>query len=145
VILVYSTAYVPSISADQNHLASATSDTASQIATLNHFYAIIDDETADAIQTSAFLRQFSNLNVKTVTANDGQSWTGRCMSGRETYAEFFAAADVAPPNPTTVGSGVAIRSRAAHPIRGRAHVARVPDAPRTIDRTRRQKHRGPSR
>jgi len=65
-----------------------------QIATLNHFLAVIDDETAEAVKNSVYLREFANFYVRTVTANEGQMWTGRYLSGRETYVELFAVRDL---------------------------------------------------
>ena len=103
--------------AGQDKLTNAIPDAGQQIAFLNHIYAIVDDETAEAIRTSAFLREFSSLDVTTVTANDGQRWTGRYMRGRETYAEFFASDDLQPPNPTVVGAvGIALSGDTAGAI-----------------------------
>jgi hypothetical protein len=76
---------------------------------LNHFYAIVDDTTAGAIKTSAFLREFANVSINTVTANGGETWTGRYVRGRQTYAEFFASSDLSAPEPTMVGAvGIAV-------------------------------------
>ena len=76
---------------------------------LNHFYAVVDDTTAAAIKTSAFLREFANVSINTVTANGGETWTGRYLRGRQTYAEFFASSDLSAPEPTMVGAvGIAI-------------------------------------
>ena len=76
---------------------------------LNHFYAVVDDTTAAAIKTSAFLREFANVSVNTVTANGGETWTGRYVRGRQTYAEFFASSDLSAPEPTMVGAvGIAV-------------------------------------
>ncbi len=38
-----------------------------QLAELNHAYATVDPETADAIRNSEFLRRFANLEVRTTT------------------------------------------------------------------------------
>jgi hypothetical protein len=76
---------------------------------LNHFYAVVDDTTAAAIKTSAFLREFANVSINTVTANGGETWTGRYLRGRQTYAEFFASSDLSAPEPTMVGAvGIAV-------------------------------------
>lgn len=64
-----------------------------QSATLNHLYAVVDQETADAISQSAFLRDFANLRVTTVAADQGRSWSGRYLLGRETYVEIFGPGD----------------------------------------------------
>jgi hypothetical protein len=60
--VVFGVCLAASISAGQDNLADATADAAPQIASLNHFFVIVDDETAEAIKTSAFLRQFLNLS-----------------------------------------------------------------------------------
>jgi len=81
----------------------------SRTTSLNHFYAIVDDTTAEAIRTSAVLREFANLSVNTVTSNSGETWTGRYLRGRQTYAEFFASSDLSAPEPTMVGAvGIAL-------------------------------------
>lgn len=59
-----------------------------QIAHLNHFYTTVDAETAAAIEKSAFLRRFANVEVRTTTGTRS-SWTGIYLYGRQTYAEFF--------------------------------------------------------
>jgi hypothetical protein len=65
------------------------------VASLNHFWAALDDETARAIVTSDYLKTFANIVVNTVTAGDNRQWTGRYLRGRQTYAEFFSVADLA--------------------------------------------------
>jgi hypothetical protein len=62
-------------------------------AVLNHFYAVVDANTAAAIVASPFLKEFAALDVLTTTANDGETWTGRYLRGRETYVEFFGPGD----------------------------------------------------
>lgn len=63
-----------------------------QIAELNHVFATVDPVTAQAIHDSAFLRRFSNLEVRT-TSGTRATWTGRYLYGRRTYIEFFAPKD----------------------------------------------------
>ena len=65
---------------------------ATQVAELNHVYATVDRETADAIRNSDFLRGFANLEVRTTTGTRA-SWTGRYLYGKRTYIEFFAPED----------------------------------------------------
>jgi hypothetical protein len=81
----------------------------SPAAALNHFSAVVDDTTAEAIKASAFLREFANVSVETVTSNGGETWTGRYLRGRRTYAEIFASSDRSAPEPTMVGAvGIAL-------------------------------------
>ena len=63
-----------------------------QIAELNHLFATVDPLTAEAIRSSAFLRRFANLEVRTTTGTRS-IWTGRYLYGRRTYIEFFAPED----------------------------------------------------
>ena len=59
----------------------------------NHAYGVVDRETADAIEDSAYLRDFANFEVRTTTGAD-KMWTGRYLYGRETYIELFGAGDL---------------------------------------------------
>jgi hypothetical protein len=59
----------------------------------NHAYGVLDRETADAIEDSAYLRDFANFEVRTTTGAD-RTWTGRYLYGRETYVEFFGTGDL---------------------------------------------------
>lgn len=65
---------------------------ATQIAHLNHMYAVVDPSTAKAISDSKFLRSFANLEVRTTTGTRA-TWTGRYLRGKTTYVEFFAPPD----------------------------------------------------
>src|SRR5687768_10865888 len=65
---------------------------ATQIAHLNHVYAVVDPRTAKAISDSKFLRSFANLEVRTTTGTRA-TWTGRYLLGKTTYVEFFAPPD----------------------------------------------------
>jgi hypothetical protein len=70
----------------------------------NHAYGVLDRETADAIEGSAYLREFANFELRTTTGADGHTWTGRYLLGRETYLELFAAGDL-PGQDARAGSG----------------------------------------
>lgn len=72
--------------------ASQVPPALSQLAELNHAFATVDPDTAEAIRASAFLRRFANLEVRTTTGTRA-TWTGRYLYGRQTYIEFFAPDD----------------------------------------------------
>jgi len=65
-----------------------------QLLFYNHAYGVLDRETADAIEHSAYLREFANFQVRTTTGAGGQTWTGRYLMGRETYLELFGVGDL---------------------------------------------------
>ncbi|MDX3456875.1 DUF5829 family protein [Streptomyces sp. ME02-8801-2C] len=65
-----------------------------QLLYFNHAFGVFDRETADAIEDSAYLREFANFQVRTTTGSGGESWTGRYLYGRETYFELFGVGDV---------------------------------------------------
>ncbi|MEV0254147.1 DUF5829 family protein [Streptomyces sp. NPDC050732] len=65
-----------------------------QLLFYNHAYGVVDRETADAVEHSAYLREFANFQVRTTTGSDGQTWTGRYLLGRETYLELFGVGDL---------------------------------------------------
>ncbi|TDP97981.1 DUF5829 family protein [Labedaea rhizosphaerae] len=67
---------------------------ARQLLFFNHLYAVLDRETADAIEDSAYLRRFANFQVRTTTGSNGEVWTGRYLLGRETYLELFGVGDL---------------------------------------------------
>jgi uncharacterized protein DUF5829 len=81
--------------------AAATTD--SQLLFYNHSYGVFDRETADAIEHSDYLREFANFTVRTTTGTGGQTWTGRYLTGRETYLELFGVGDI-PGQDGTLGS-----------------------------------------
>ncbi|TDC72561.1 hypothetical protein E1283_21405 [Streptomyces hainanensis] len=64
-----------------------------QLLHYNHAYAVVDRETADAIENSDYLREFANFEVRTTTGG-GLTWTGRYLYGAETYIEFFGEGDL---------------------------------------------------
>ncbi|GGS81589.1 DUF5829 family protein [Streptomyces violaceus] len=74
-----------------------------QLLFYNHAYGVLDRETADAIEHSAYLRDFADFQVRTTTGSGGQTWTGRYLMGRETYFELFGVGDV-PGKDGTLGS-----------------------------------------
>ena len=67
-------------------------DRPAQVAELNHLFATLDPETAEAIRNSDYLRRFANLEVRTTTGTRA-TWTGRYLYGKRTYVEFFAPGD----------------------------------------------------
>ncbi|MET9681535.1 DUF5829 family protein [Streptomyces coeruleorubidus] len=75
-----------------------------QLLFYNHAYGVLDRETADAIEHSAFLKDFANFQVRTTTGSGGQTWTGRYLMGRETYIELFGTGDL-PGKDGTLGAG----------------------------------------
>ena len=70
----------------------------------NHAYAVLDRDTAQAIEHSGYLREFANFELRTTTGADGDTWTGRYLLGRETYLELFEEGDL-PGQDGRVGSG----------------------------------------
>ena len=72
---------------------SAPHDIDSQVAFLNHSFAVVDQATADAIEQSDYLRRFGVFNIHTTHADGGESWTGRYLMGRKTYLEVFGPKD----------------------------------------------------
>ena len=74
---------------------------------LNHFWAVLDDTTAEAVENSAVLPEFAHFTVQTVAPGDGRKWTGRYLTGQQTYVELFAVRDIEEPGmPAVVGSVV---------------------------------------
>lgn len=65
-----------------------------QLLFYNHAWGTFDRATADAVEHSAYLKQFADFEVRTNTGSDGKMWTGRYLRGRETYLEVFGIGDV---------------------------------------------------
>jgi Family of unknown function (DUF5829) len=65
---------------------------AAPLAHFNHLYATVDAGTARAIKDPKFLADFANFEVRTTTGTQA-TWTGRYLSGRQTYVEFFGPDD----------------------------------------------------
>ncbi|MEV0218039.1 DUF5829 family protein [Streptomyces sp. NPDC050704] len=84
-----------------------------QLLFYNHSYGVVDRETADAIEHSAYLRDFANFHVNTTTGADGQTWTGRYLLGRETYVELFGVGDIAGPEGTLGSTGLGVSTERA--------------------------------
>ena len=74
--------------------AQAESPPDRQLLFYNHSYGVVDRETADAVEHSAYIREFANFEVRTTTGADGATWTGRYLYGRETYFELFGVGDL---------------------------------------------------
>jgi hypothetical protein len=67
----------------------------------DHFYAVMDEATVRAIETSEYLREFADVEVKTTNSSAGH-YRGLYLNGRETSVELFAPAGYdldAPPAP----------------------------------------------
>ncbi|MER5880527.1 MULTISPECIES: DUF5829 family protein [unclassified Streptomyces] len=89
---------------------------ARQLLFFNHTYGVFDRETADAIEHSAYLRDFANFQVRTTTGADGQIWTGRYLMGRETYLELLGIGDVAGQDGTLGSAGTGLSTERAGDI-----------------------------
>jgi hypothetical protein len=74
--------------------AQAESPPDRQLLFYNHSYGVVERETADAVEHSAYIREFANFEVRTTTGADGATWTGRYLYGRETYFELFGVGDL---------------------------------------------------
>ncbi len=79
-------------------LALASTGTAQagerQLLFYNHAWGTFDRATADAVEHSAYIREFASFEVRTTTGAGGETWTGRYLRGRETYLEVFGIGDV---------------------------------------------------
>ncbi|MEW2398975.1 DUF5829 family protein [Streptomyces sp. NPDC046862] len=87
-----------------------------QLLFYNHSYGVLDRETADAIEHSAYLRDFANFQVRTTTGAGGQTWTGRYLMGRETYLELFGVGDLAGQDGTLGSAGLGVSTERAGDI-----------------------------
>ncbi len=65
-----------------------------QLLYYNHSWGTFDRATADAVEHSAYLREFADVEVRTTTGADGKVWTGRYLRGQQTYLEVFGIGDV---------------------------------------------------
>ncbi|MEV8091606.1 DUF5829 family protein [Streptomyces nigra] len=79
-----------------------------QLLFYNHAYGVLDRETADAVEHSAYLREFANFQVRTTTGAGGQVWTGRYLMGRETYLELFGVGDLPGPDGVLGAGGLGL-------------------------------------
>lgn len=83
-----------------------------QLLFYNHAYSVVDKETADAVEHSAYLREFANFEVRTTTGG-GMTWTGRYLYGRETYLELFAVGDLPGQDAEFGSAGLAVSTEHA--------------------------------
>lgn len=84
-----------------------------QLLFYNHAYGVLDRATADAIEHSAYLRDFADFQVRTTTGSGGQTWTGRYLMGRETYLELFGVGDVPGKDGTLGSAGMGVSTERA--------------------------------
>ncbi|MBK9931654.1 MAG: hypothetical protein IPP04_17520 [Saprospiraceae bacterium] len=57
---------------------------------LNHIYLVIPSQDLIAIQNNDFFtRNFSSIETRTTKANNGDSWTGTYLYGKDNYLELF--------------------------------------------------------
>ncbi|MFJ8820080.1 DUF5829 family protein [Amycolatopsis thermoflava] len=83
-----------------------------QLLFYNHAYDVLDRQTADAVEHSAYLREFANFEVRTTTGG-GITWTGRYLKGRETYLELFGVGDLPGSDGLFGAAGTALSSERA--------------------------------
>ncbi|MGW7292377.1 DUF5829 family protein [Streptomyces xiamenensis] len=112
--------------------AAARSAAEEQLLHFNHAYAVVDRETADAIEHSDYLPYFANFEVRTTTGGD-LTWTGRYLLGRETYLEFFGEGDLPGQDAEFGSSGLAVSTEYAG---GLATVAERIEDPVEFQQTR---------
>jgi hypothetical protein len=74
--------------------AAAPVAAAGPVASVNHFFAVVDAQTAEAISRSPLLREAANLDIHATSTPGGRHWTGRYVRGRQTYVEFFGPGDL---------------------------------------------------
>lgn len=117
-IMVLAVALAGLIGGGTTTAAAGTSppSTDRQLLFYNHSYGVLDRETADAIEHSAYLRGFANFQVRTTTGAGGQTWTGRYLMGRETYLELFGVGDVPGQDGTLGSTGMGVSTESAGDI-----------------------------
>ncbi|MBR8643485.1 hypothetical protein KEF29_39315 [Streptomyces tuirus] len=96
-----------------------------QLLFYNHAYGVLERETADAIEHSAYLRDFANFQVRTTTGSGGQTWTGRYLMGRETYLELFGVGDLPGKDGTLGAAGMGVSTEQAGDLA--TVIARLPE------------------
>jgi hypothetical protein len=62
-------------------------------ARFEHVFTVLDAETAAAVADSGYLRDFSGLQAKTISSDEGH-YHGLYISGRENFLELFGPADL---------------------------------------------------
>ncbi|MER6008061.1 DUF5829 family protein [Nonomuraea angiospora] len=93
--------------AEESHVSSQ-----GQLLFYNHAYSVVDRETADAVENSAYLREFANFEVRTTTGG-GLTWKGRYLKGRETYMELFGEGDLPGQDALFGSAGLAVSTERA--------------------------------
>ncbi|MFG6198426.1 DUF5829 family protein [Nonomuraea sp. JJY05] len=93
--------------AEESHVSSQK-----QLLFYNHAYSVVDRETADAVENSAYLREFANFEVRTTTGG-GLTWKGRYLKGRETYIELFGENDLPGQDALFGSAGLAVSAERA--------------------------------
>ncbi|MBV9991937.1 MAG: hypothetical protein JOZ72_11670 [Alphaproteobacteria bacterium] len=88
--------------------AVAASPQRPPVAFFNHSFAVLDAQTADAIEHSDYLPKFGVFAVRTTTVDGGETWRGRYLSGKQTYLEFFGPDDLKGPGSGPGATGLAI-------------------------------------
>ncbi|MFI7641720.1 DUF5829 family protein [Nonomuraea sp. NPDC049400] len=83
-----------------------------QLLFYNHAYSVVDRATADAVENSAYLREFANFEVRTTTGG-GMTWKGRYLKGRETYMELFGEGDLPGQDALFGSAGLAVSTERA--------------------------------
>ncbi|MEQ4725680.1 DUF5829 family protein [Nonomuraea sp. B19D2] len=83
-----------------------------QLLFYNHAYSVVDRATADAVENSAYLREFANFEVRTTTGG-GLTWKGRYLKGRETYIELFGEGDLPGQDALFGSAGLAVSTERA--------------------------------
>ncbi|GAA4021709.1 hypothetical protein GCM10022247_52390 [Allokutzneria multivorans] len=94
-------------------VAAQTSSSGRQLLFYNHAYGVFDRETADAVEHSAYLKDFANFQVRTTTGAGGSKWTGRYLMGRQTYLEVFGVGDLPGADGTIGRAGLAVSAERA--------------------------------
>ncbi|MEW2356885.1 DUF5829 family protein [Spirillospora sp. NPDC029432] len=79
-----------------------------QLLFFNHAYGVLDRVTADAVEHSAYLREFAHFQVRTTTGTGGVTWKGRYLFGRETYFELFGVGDLPDTGYGSAGMAVSV-------------------------------------
>ncbi|NKE61359.1 hypothetical protein FXN61_33165 [Lentzea sp. PSKA42] len=97
-----------------------------QLLYYNHAWATFHRATADAVEHSAYLKEFADFEVRTTTGADGKVWKGRYLRGQETYLEIFGPGDVPGRDgePGSAGLGLSTeRDGDIDAVRSRLHAA----------------------
>ena len=93
--------FAPDAAPEDSGVSTATSGLA-----LNHFYAVVDRETAQAIATSAYLSDTFAAFAERTNSSGIRTWTGLYVFGHDTYIELFAPGAIGPAGNTGVAFAV---------------------------------------